>query len=95
MRSRSIISGIAAIGLVLSMPLTVAQAATAPASAAQYKTPAEAKSHCGSQPVVWANTSSRVLHTPTSKYYGKTKHGAYMCEQAAVSAGFHMAKGEK
>jgi hypothetical protein len=57
----------------------------------QFKTETEAKSACGSQPVVWGNTSSHVLHAADSQYYGKTKRGAYMCQSAAEQAGYHMA----
>lgn len=58
----------------------------------QFKMEAEAKSACGSQRVVWANTSSHVLHTAELKYYGKTKRSAYMCEDKATQSGYHMAK---
>lgn len=61
-------------------------------SVQQYKTEAEAKSHCGADQVVWANTSSHVLHDAGAKYYGKTSHGAYMCKGLAVNAGYHEAK---
>ena len=64
------------------------------ASAQQYKSEAEAKSGCGSDQVVWANTSSHVLHKAGTQYYGKTTHGAYMCESAATKAGYHLAKNE-
>jgi hypothetical protein len=60
-------------------------------SVRQFKTETEAKSACGSQPVVWANTSSHVLHAAGTRYYGKTKNGAYMCENTAEQAGYHMA----
>ena len=46
----------------------------------QFKTEADAKSHCGTDQVVWGNTSSHALHAPGTKYYGKTMHGAYMCK---------------
>lgn len=59
----------------------------------RFKTEAEARSDCGQQPVVWANSSSHVLHSASSKYYGKTKRGAYVCENTAMQAGYHMAKG--
>lgn len=69
---------------------------TASGSAAtQYKSEAEAKSGCGTDPVVWANTSSHVLHKANTRYYGKTKQGAYMCEGAATKAGYHIAKNEQ
>ncbi len=63
----------------------------ASSSVRQFKTETEAKSACGGQPVVWANTSSHVLHAAGSKYFGKTKRGAYVCENAAEQAGYHMA----
>jgi hypothetical protein len=58
----------------------------------QFKTEADAKSHCGTDQVVWGNTSSHVLHDAGTKYYGKTTHGAYMCKGLAVNAGYHEAK---
>jgi hypothetical protein len=65
---------------------------TSRSSAQQYKTEADAKSHCGADQVVWGNTSSHVLHDAGTKYYGKTAHGAYMCKGIAVHAGYHEAK---
>ena len=61
-------------------------------SVQQYKTEADAKSHCGTDQVVWGNTSSHVLHDSGTKYYGKTTHGAYMCKGLAVNAGYHESK---
>jgi hypothetical protein len=57
-----------------------------------YRTEADAKSHCGSDEVLWANTSSHALHDPGTKYYGKTKHGGYVCKDMAVNAGYHETK---
>jgi hypothetical protein len=57
-----------------------------------YKTEADAKSHCGSDEVVWGNTSSHVLHDSGTKYYGKTKHGGYVCKEMAINAGYHESK---
>ena len=59
---------------------------------ARYNTEAEAKQACAADTVVWANTSSKVLHPSGDKYYGHTKRGAYVCETAAQSAGYHLAK---
>ena len=61
-------------------------------SLAKYKTEGDAKGACGSDPVVWANTSSKVLHNSGDKFYGHTKHGMYVCQSAAVKAGYHTAK---
>ncbi|HEX7388921.1 MAG TPA: hypothetical protein VF286_02340 [Acidiphilium sp.] len=57
-----------------------------------YKTEAEAKSACGADGVVWHATGSKAFHGPKSKYFGKTKHGAYVCEKAALADHLHEAK---
>ena len=62
------------------------------ATLAKYNTEADAKGACASDPIVWANTSSKVLHASGDKYYGHTKHGAYVCQSAAQKAGYHAAK---
>ncbi len=59
---------------------------------ARYKTETEAKQACAGDAVVWANTSSKVLHASGDKYYGHTKRGAYVCQTAAQGAGYHLAK---
>jgi hypothetical protein len=59
---------------------------------ARYKTEAEAKQACAADPVVWANTSTKVLHPSGDKYFGHTKRGAYVCQTAAQNAGYHLAK---
>ena len=47
--------------------------------------------HCGSQPVVWANTKRHVYHMASDPYYGRTKSGQYMCMRDAENAGYHAA----
>ena len=57
-----------------------------------YKTEASAKAACGMSGVVWHATGSKAFHGPKSKYFGKTKHGAYVCEKAALADHLHAAK---
>lgn len=70
--------------------------ATTPAgqtlAADQFSTEQAAKAHCPGDTIVWANTSgSKAFHMSSDRYYGKTKHGAYMCEKEAEQGGFHAA----
>jgi hypothetical protein len=58
----------------------------------QYATEAEAKAGCRSDAVVWANLRSKVYHEASSKSYGATKTGAYMCEKESLAAGFRTPK---
>lgn len=60
----------------------------------QFATENDAKSHCGSQTIVWLNTRSRVYHFAGTRDYGRTKEGAYMCQSDADKAG-RAAKNEK
>jgi hypothetical protein len=54
--------------------------------------PIPASLHCeGGQAPVWANTSRHVYHMAADPYYGRTKHGKYMCLRDAVNAGYHAA----
>lgn len=65
-------------------------AASAATGASQYHSEAEAKQACGTDTIVWMNTSgSKAWHVSGDKYYGHTKRGAYMCQQAAEQAGYH------
>lgn len=61
-------------------------------AAGQFSTEAAAKAHCPGDTIVWANLSgSKAYHMAGNKYFGKTKHGAYMCQKQADQAGFHAA----
>lgn len=72
-----------------------ATAAPAPTGANQFTTEAQAKGHCPSDTVVWANLKSKIYHFAAAKSYGTTKSGAYMCEKESMGEGFRAAKNEK
>lgn len=65
------------------------------ASAREHRTETQARMNCGSDPVVWVNTDSRIYHFKDTQHYGKTKEGAYMCERDAMSGGSRAAKNEQ
>jgi hypothetical protein len=65
------------------------------AATGQFASEAEAKSRCPGEPVVWANTRSKVWHGSRSKRYGRTKRGVYICLKEASAAGFRAAKRKK
>ncbi len=44
--------------------------------------------------MVWVNLETKVYHKMGSKWYGNTKHGKYMSEADAQSAGYRAAKDE-
>ncbi|HEY1856730.1 hypothetical protein [Acidocella sp.] len=59
----------------------------------KFSTLSAAQAHCSSDVVVWANTGhSKLFHLTSSKYFGKTKHGAYVCQKSALAAGYHASK---
>ena len=72
-----------------------APASGKPAGANQYAAESQAKGHCPSDTVVWANLDSKIFHFVGHSDYGKTKSGAYMCEKDATSQGMRAAKNEK
>lgn len=76
-------------------PRTAAlQPGAAPAGTNQFQSESAAKQACGADAVVWVNANgSKAWHVSGDKYYGHTKRGAYMCEQAAQQAGYHPSGG--
>jgi hypothetical protein len=68
---------------------------TAHTTAGEFASEGEAKGHCPSDAVVWVNNKSHKYHYSGDRYYGTTKHGAYMCENEAKTAGDAAAKNSK
>jgi hypothetical protein len=89
-----------AIGLSLLLGLG-ALAAAAPAAAGSpvakrfFATLPDATTACGADTVVWVNKTTGVYHLKESRWFGKTKDGAYGCRIEMDQAGYHGAKLEK
>jgi len=68
--------------------------ATSGLAANQFSSEQAAKGHCPGDAVVWVNLGgSKAYHMSGNKFYGKTKHGAFMCQKEADQSGFHAAGG--
>jgi hypothetical protein len=53
----------------------------------QFSTEAEAAKHCPQDTVVWLNMPTMIWHYKGERWYGNTKHGAYVCEKEAAADG--------
>jgi hypothetical protein len=65
----------------------------APATAAHAESPRlfsiemAAQKHCRNDEVVWLNTATGIYHEKGMRWYGRTKHGAYVCRREADAVG--------
>jgi hypothetical protein len=48
----------------------------------------QAQQHCPKDTVVWLNIPTSIYHMPGMRWYGATKHGAYVCQGEADKAGY-------
>lgn len=48
---------------------------------------AAAQRHCPRDVVVWLNIPTGIYHERGMRWYGRTKHGAYVCRKEADAAG--------
>ncbi len=67
-----------------ALPLLAVTVAIAPA---MFDSEIAAQKHCPHDVVVWLNTSSGTYHEKGMRWYGRTKHGAYVCKKEADAAG--------
>lgn len=47
----------------------------------------EAQYHCPNDVVVWLNLPTGIWHEQGARWYGRTKHGAFVCRSEAAAAG--------
>lgn len=59
----------------------------AAATLTYFTTEDAAQAHCPHDTVVWLNIPSGIYHYKGERWYGRTKHGAYVCEKEAIAAG--------
>lgn len=88
----SLVTGAFAAGVLLPFgsrsepakaPTLIASAATI----TYFTTEGEAQAHCQRDVVVWLNIPSGIYHYKGERWYGRTKHGAFVCEKEAIAAG--------
>ncbi|MFZ0551773.1 MAG: hypothetical protein WAM21_13290 [Steroidobacteraceae bacterium] len=72
-----------AISVLVINSLQVCTAATLK----QFPTPVQAQAHCPHETVVWLNLPTMIWHWKGERWYGRTKHGAFVCEKEAKAAG--------
>jgi hypothetical protein len=53
----------------------------------QFPTEESAQAHCPKDTVVWLNLPTMIWHYKGQRWYGRTKHGTYVCEKEAAASG--------
>ena len=91
MIQRLLAAALLAVSLSLASPVAICFATPVIAATAQipmFATEAAAQAHCPKDVVVWLNLPSGIYHEKGMRWYGKTKHGAYVCKKEADAAGY-------
>jgi hypothetical protein len=74
--------------LVIALLLIVQPTATfASGSLSTFDSETVAQRHCPRDVVVWLNTKTGIYHEKGMRWYGRTKHGAFVCKAEADAAG--------
>jgi hypothetical protein len=53
----------------------------------QFPTEQDAQMHCPKDVVVWLNMPTMIWHYKGERWYGRTKHGVFVCEKEAAAEG--------
>lgn len=84
------------IGLALAASVPALGASDQPAVSLEhvrhFSNLAEAEQFCGNDTVVWASMRTDVYHMPGSRWFGRSKKGAYFCQRMLDEAGVQPAK---
>jgi hypothetical protein len=75
------------LSLLLVILLATNSAHASSAGLTLFTTQDAAQSHCPNDEVVWLNLPTGIWHTKWQRWYGNTKHGAYVCKEEAADAG--------
>lgn len=67
--------------------IATAKAPVSTGTLQMFATESAAQAHCPKDEVVWLNTASGIYHEQGMRWYGRTKHGAYVCKREANAAG--------
>ena len=88
-------SGLLALSVTVNLGPSPANASTrhpstivaVTAQIRMFATEAAAQAHCPRGVVVWQNIPTGIYHEKGTRWYGRTKNGAYVCKKEADAAG--------
>jgi len=80
--------------MAVAFALAIGVASPSAAALMLFVTEQEAQRHCPADTVVWLNLPSGIYHFKGQRWYGATKHGAYVCQKEADAAGDRATRSE-